>query len=161
MNTTNRMVKTRQRYPTINPASAMPLPKSWGFFLHSERAAWPKIMPGIYPKGPTNNDRHERLKEITAIIEYFDVARGVDVDAKVFVGFLLDDSGIVIRISSSSANSQKVRVILTYTGFRLFVVCRKPGALHPVTNATIKSLTCFCLFGLWPKIQVTRYAGGR
>jgi hypothetical protein len=41
------------------------------------------------------------------------------------------------------------------------IVCRKQGALHPVTNATIKSLTCFCLFGLWPKIQATRNAGGR
>jgi hypothetical protein len=29
------------------------------------------------------------------------VVRGVDVDAKAFVGFLLDDSGIVIRTSSS------------------------------------------------------------
>ena len=121
MSTTNRIVKTRQRYPTISPASAMPLPKSCGFFLHSERAAWPKIMPGIYPIGPINIDRHERLKEITAIIEYFDVARGVDVDAKAFVDFLLDDSGIVIRISSSLVSSHKVQVILIYTGFRLFL----------------------------------------
>jgi hypothetical protein len=30
-----------------------------------------------------------------------------------------------------------------------------------ITTATIKALTCFCLFGLWPKIQATRYAGGR
>jgi hypothetical protein len=29
------------------------------------------------------------------------VARGVDVGAMAFVGFLLDDSGIVIRTSSS------------------------------------------------------------
>jgi hypothetical protein len=58
-------------------------------------------MPGIYPIGPINIDRHERLKEIRAIIEYFDVARGVDVGAMAFVGFLLDDSGIVIRMSSS------------------------------------------------------------
>ncbi len=36
------------------------------------------------------------------------------------------------------------------------IVCRKPGALRPVTNATIKSLTCFCLFGLWPKIGAHR-----
>ena len=78
-------------------------------------------MPGIYPIGPINIDRHERLKEITAIIEYFDVVVGVDVDAKAFVDFLLDDSGIVIRISSSLVSSQKVRVILTYTGFRLFL----------------------------------------
>jgi len=34
--------------------------------------------------------------------------------------------------------------------FLLFAI--KPDALHPVANATIKALTCFCLFGLWPKI---------
>jgi hypothetical protein len=39
--------------------------------------------------------------------------------------------------------------------------CFQPGALHPVTTATIKAQTCFCLFGLWPKIQATRFAGGR
>jgi len=37
----------------------------------------------------------------------------------------------------------------------------KPGALHPVTTATIQAQTCFRLSGLWPKIQATRYAGGR
>jgi hypothetical protein len=30
-----------------------------------------------------------------------------------------------------------------------------------VPTATFKALKCFCLFGLWPKIQATRYAGGR
>lgn len=52
-------------------------------------------MPGMYPIGPINKDRHERLKEITAIIEYFDVVTGVDVDAMKLVGFLLDDSGML------------------------------------------------------------------
>jgi hypothetical protein len=37
----------------------------------------------------------------------------------------------------------------------------KPGALHPVASAPINALMCFCLFGLWPKIQATRSAGGR
>jgi hypothetical protein len=37
----------------------------------------------------------------------------------------------------------------------------KPGAPHPVASAPIKALMCFCLFGLWPKIQATRSAGGR
>jgi hypothetical protein len=36
----------------------------------------------------------------------------------------------------------------------------KPGALHPDASSTLKALTCFCLFGLWPKIQATRFAGG-
>jgi len=35
----------------------------------------------------------------------------------------------------------------------------KPDPLHPVAKATIKALTCFCLFGLWPKIQATRFTG--
>jgi hypothetical protein len=29
----------------------------------------------------------------------------------------------------------------------------KPGALHPVASSTFQALTCFCLFGLRPKIQ--------
>jgi hypothetical protein len=37
----------------------------------------------------------------------------------------------------------------------------KPGALHPVTTATINALTCICFSGLRPEIQATRYAGGR
>ena len=41
------------------------------------------------------------------------------------------------------------------------LVVFKPGALHPVPTATIKALTRFCLSGLWPEIQATRYAGGR
>ena len=45
-----------------------------------------------------------------------------------------------------------------HTDCLLFVI--KPGALRPVTTATLKALTCFCLFGLWPKIQATRFAGG-
>jgi hypothetical protein len=28
-------------------------------------------------------------------------------------------------------------------------------------NVTLQALTCFCLFGLRPKIQATRAAGGR
>jgi hypothetical protein len=32
----------------------------------------------------------------------------------------------------------------------------KPGALHPAASAPFKALRCFCLFGLWPKIQATR-----
>jgi hypothetical protein len=36
------------------------------------------------------------------------------------------------------------------------IVCLKPGALHPFTNATIKALTSSCLFGLWPKIEPPR-----
>ena len=37
----------------------------------------------------------------------------------------------------------------------------KPGAPHPVASAPLKAQMCFCLFGLWPKIQATRSAGGR
>jgi hypothetical protein len=43
----------------------------------------------------------------------------------------------------------------------IFLVVFKPGARHPVTTATIKALTCFCLSGLWPEIQATRVAGDR
>jgi hypothetical protein len=39
--------------------------------------------------------------------------------------------------------------------------CFKPGALHPVPTSTFKALTCFWIFGRWPKIQATRYACGR
>jgi hypothetical protein len=39
--------------------------------------------------------------------------------------------------------------------------CQKPGALHPVATAPIKALTCFWHFGLWVKIQATRFTGGR
>ena len=45
------------------------------------------------------------------------------------------------------------------------VILFKPQTSLPLIGcfqtATIKALTCFCLFGLWPKIQGTRYAGGR
>ena len=44
---------------------------------------------------------------------------------------------------------------------RKIYYCQKPGTLHPVANATIKVLTYFCLCGLWPKIQATRFTGGR
>jgi hypothetical protein len=37
----------------------------------------------------------------------------------------------------------------------------KPGASHPVASAPFKALKCFCLFGLWPKIQAPCSAGGR
>jgi hypothetical protein len=33
--------------------------------------------------------------------------------------------------------------------------------LRRITTATIKALMCFCLSGLWPEIQATRFAGGR
>ncbi len=33
----------------------------------------------------------------------------------------------------------------------------KPGAKHPVASAPFKALKRFCLFGLWPKIQATRF----
>jgi len=39
--------------------------------------------------------------------------------------------------------------------------CFKPGAMHPVTTATIEALSRFCLSGLWPEIQAARYAGDR
>ncbi len=61
----------------INPASATRPPMSSGFLLHSERAAWPKITPGIKPKGPTKIERHERLKDTTAKTEYLDLGRFV------------------------------------------------------------------------------------
>ncbi|MGA8181642.1 MAG: putative molybdenum carrier protein [Desulfobacterales bacterium] len=35
----------------------------------------------------------------------------------------------------------------------------KPGALHSDASSASKALTSFCLFGLWPKIQATRFAG--
>lgn len=44
---------------------------------------------------------------------------------------------------------------------RELIVCLKLGALDPVENAKIKALTCFWLLGLWPKIEATRYTGGR
>jgi hypothetical protein len=50
--------------------------------------------------------------------------------------------------------------LIIYSGSYELVVF-KPGALHPVTTATFKALTGFFLFGLWPKIHATRYAGGR
>jgi hypothetical protein len=37
----------------------------------------------------------------------------------------------------------------------------KPGAMHPVTTATIKALRVFWISGLWPEFQATRFAGGR
>jgi hypothetical protein len=37
----------------------------------------------------------------------------------------------------------------------------KPGVPHPVASAPFKALMCVYLFGLWPKIQATRSAGGR
>ena len=33
--------------------------------------------------------------------------------------------------------------------------------LFAFANVTLQALTCFCLFGRWPKIQATRAAGGR
>ena len=33
--------------------------------------------------------------------------------------------------------------------------------LFAFANVTLQALTCFCLFGHWPKIQATRAAGGR
>jgi hypothetical protein len=42
--------------------------------------------------------------------------------------------------------------------------CFQTGCFAPrfnVTTATIKAPPCFCLFGLWPKIQATCFAGGR
>jgi hypothetical protein len=33
--------------------------------------------------------------------------------------------------------------------------------LFAIANVTLQALTCFCLFGRWPKIQATRTAGGR
>jgi hypothetical protein len=36
----------------------------------------------------------------------------------------------------------------------------KPGALHPDASSTSKARMCFFLFGLWPKIQASRFAGG-
>jgi rubrerythrin len=35
----------------------------------------------------------------------------------------------------------------------------KPGALHPDASSTSKALTCFWLFGLWPKIQAPALRG--
>jgi hypothetical protein len=35
----------------------------------------------------------------------------------------------------------------------ILLFAKQPGALHPIVNAMIKALTCFCLFGLWPKRQ--------
>jgi hypothetical protein len=43
----------------------------------------------------------------------------------------------------------------------LLISCFKPGAMHPVTTATIKALRAFGLSGRWPQIQATRFAGGR
>jgi len=33
--------------------------------------------------------------------------------------------------------------------------------LFAFANVTLQALTCFCLFGRWPKTQATRAAGGR
>ena len=35
----------------------------------------------------------------------------------------------------------------------------QPGASHPVASS-IKKQACFCLFGLWPKVQGIRFTGG-
>jgi hypothetical protein len=35
------------------------------------------------------------------------------------------------------------------------------AGLFVFANVTLQALTCFCLFGRWPKIQATRAAGGR
>jgi hypothetical protein len=35
------------------------------------------------------------------------------------------------------------------------------AGLFAVANVTLQALTCFCLFGRWPKIQATRAVGGR
>jgi hypothetical protein len=36
----------------------------------------------------------------------------------------------------------------------------KPRVMHAVAGAKIEALRAFCLFGSWPKIRVTRFAGG-
>ena len=72
-----KIVRTKKVYPMINPASATRPPMSLGFLLHSERAAWPKITPGIKHKGPINIERHEKLKDTTAKTEYLDLGRFV------------------------------------------------------------------------------------
>ena len=50
------------------------------------------------------------------------------------------------------------KVHLTCTGS---LVVGKPGAMPPVTTATIEALSCFGFSGLWPEIQATRFAGVR
>jgi hypothetical protein len=35
------------------------------------------------------------------------------------------------------------------------------AGLFAFANVTLQALTCFCLFGRWPKIQAPRAAGGR
>jgi len=47
------------------------------------------------------------------------------------------------------------------TGLSSFLVVFKPGAMHPVTTATIKALAYFWISGLYPEIQATRFAIGR
>jgi hypothetical protein len=37
----------------------------------------------------------------------------------------------------------------------------RSAELFAFANVTLQSLTRFCLFGRWPKIQATRAAGGR
>ena len=59
-------------------------------------------------------------------------------------------------------NSDKYRSELRWSHISCaIIVCLKLGAMHPDANATFETLACFCLFGLWPKIQVIRFAGGR
>jgi hypothetical protein len=40
------------------------------------------------------------------------------------------------------------------------ILAFQTGCSAPGCKFNLKSTTCFCLFGLWPKIQATRYAGG-
>jgi hypothetical protein len=54
--------------------------------------------------------------------------------------------------------SQSQRILILDYRLRLVVFKSRQGG---ITTATIKARSCFCLFGLLPKIQATRYAGDR
>jgi hypothetical protein len=52
-------------------------------------------------------------------------------------------------------NDMKRNLGKTTGNFRFDFLPYKPGAWHPVASAPFKALKCFCLFGLWPKIEAS------
>jgi hypothetical protein len=52
---------------------------------------------------------------------------------------------------------------LRFTPLSLRRIARTPRSAgwSAFANVTLPALSCFCLFGRWPKIQATRAAGGR
>ena len=66
--------------------------------------------------GPITNDRHERLNEITAMIEYFGGVGGGGGDPMKLVGVLLDGSDMFLlavrRYCSYTMINKKIRALI-------------------------------------------------